>query len=88
MKELISYKDMGPKCAFVAMTYYSKRNRFAMNSDVCRIASLLDILSMSHKSICHLILLVDGLADWIEGCSARVDITLLRNHILNGVIEQ
>ncbi|KAK5713503.1 hypothetical protein LTR15_011203 [Elasticomyces elasticus] len=40
MKELISYKGIGPKCAFVVMTWSLKRNNFTVDTHVFRIAGL------------------------------------------------
>ncbi|KAK5727917.1 hypothetical protein LTR17_012340 [Elasticomyces elasticus] len=40
MKELISYKGIGPKCAFVVMTWSLKRNNFTVDTHVYRIAGL------------------------------------------------
>ncbi|KAL8985151.1 MAG: hypothetical protein Q9205_001065 [Flavoplaca limonia] len=40
MKELISYKGMGPKSAFVVMTWCLKRQNFTVDTHVYRIAGL------------------------------------------------
>ena len=40
MKELLSYKGMGPKCAFVVMSWCLKRNPFTVDTHVFRIAGL------------------------------------------------
>lgn len=40
MKELLSYKGIGPKCAFVVMSWSLKRNPFTVDTHVFRIAGL------------------------------------------------
>ncbi|EAT77813.1 hypothetical protein SNOG_14621 [Parastagonospora nodorum SN15] len=40
MKELMSYKYVGPKSAFVVMGWCLKRNRFTVDTHVYRIAGL------------------------------------------------
>ncbi|KAK0512738.1 hypothetical protein JMJ35_004755 [Cladonia borealis] len=40
MKELLNYKGMGPKCAFVVMSWCLKRNPFTVDTHVFRIAGL------------------------------------------------
>lgn len=40
MKELLSYKGIGPKCAFVVMSWCLKRNPFTVDTHVFRIAGL------------------------------------------------
>lgn len=40
MQELLSYKGIGPKCAFVVMSWCLKRNPFTVDTHVYRIAGL------------------------------------------------